>query len=273
MKLCWPNMMEVFADHNCIGFTSYRNISEANFLGRAVVWEGISKGLFSAQSRSASRKKTSSFHSQCGLRQYIFVMIILLSGDVSQNPGPDGNLDNISTVASKKFEEFILTRGLKVLHQNIRGLVCHMADLEEFLSRSNLGEAHIIGISETHVHKDIRDSEIEIAGFHLNRNDRKNGSGGGVAVYVNETLTHNRRYDLEDDSIECVWVEILFNKSKPVLVGNFYRPPDSSNYLPADFNDNFESMLAKVCYEDKEALLLGDFNCDYGNQNSNRPLK
>lgn len=77
--------------------------------------------------------------------------------------------------------------------------------------------------------------------FHLNRNDRTNGEGGGAAVHVNETLTHPSRYDLEDASIECVWVEILFNKSKPVLVGNLYRPPDSSTYLPADFNDNFES--------------------------------
>ena len=145
--------------------------------------------------------------------------------------------------------------------------------MDEFLSRSNLGQAHIIGISETHLHKDIRDSEIEIPSFHVNRNDRKNGAGGGVAVYVNESLTHHRRFDLEEDSIECVWVEVLFNKSKPVLVGNLYRPPDSSKYLPDDFNDKFDSMLAKVCCEDKETLLLGDFNCDYGKQNNNRPLK
>ena len=267
-------MMEGFDDQNHIGFTSYCSISDGKFLGRAVVWEGISKGLLSAQSRAVGRKKTSSFRSQCGLKQYIFIMIILLSGDISLNPGPD-NLDNNATVTSNKFEELLQTRGLKVLHQNIRGLVSHKAGLEEFLSRSNLGQAHIIGISETHVNKDIRDSEIEIPGFQLNRNDRKNGAGGGggVVVYVNESLTHHRRFDLEEDSIECVWVEVPVNKSKPVLVGNLYRPPDSSNYLPDDFNDKFDSMLAKVCCEDKETLLLGDFNCDYGKQKNNRPLK
>ena len=58
-----------------------------------------------------------------------------------------------------------------------------------------------------------------------------------------------------------------------MLVGNLYRPLDSSHFLPEDFNDKFESMLPKVCCEDKEALLLGDFNCDYGSQNNNRPLK
>ena len=66
---------------------------------------------------------------------------------------------------------------------------------------------------------------------------------------------------------------MLFNKSKPVMVGNLYRPPDSYNYLPYAFNDKFDSMLAKVCCKDKEILILGDFNCDYYEQNSNRPLK
>ena len=50
----------------------------------------------------------------------------------------------------------------------------------------NIKHAHIIGISETHVHKDISDREIEIAGFYLHRSDCKTGTGGGVAAYVNE---------------------------------------------------------------------------------------
>ena len=93
MKMCWPNMMKDFDDQKQIGFTSYRNVSDRKFLGRAIVWERISKSLFSTRSRTASRKKTSSFHSQCGLKQYIRIMIISLSGDISLNPGPE-NLDN-----------------------------------------------------------------------------------------------------------------------------------------------------------------------------------
>ena len=90
---------------------------------------------------------------------------------------------------------------------------------------------------------------------------------------MHESLTNHRRLDLEEDGIECIWTEVLVKNSKPILVGNLYRPPDSSDYLPEDFNDRFETMLSNVCCEDKETLLLGDFNCDYSKANKNQPLK
>ena len=203
-------------------FISYRNISMANFLGRAVTWNDISKGLFTVQSRAERRRKMSTFWSHHSLIQYLFVMIILLSGDISLNPGPAPDV-------SRNFVDLLQTRGLKVLHQNIRGLVCHKASLEELLCHSDLKPARLIGISETHLNGNIRDSEIDIAGFDLLRKDRDEGAGGGVAVYVHESLTNHRRLDLEEDGIECIWTEVLVKNSKPILVGNLYRPPDSAD--------------------------------------------
>ena len=267
MKLSWPRMYEDFSENDIDkSYISYRNIFMAKFLGREVTWNEIAKGLFRVQNRAEKRRKMSTFCSHHSLRQYLFVMIILLSGDISLNPGPGPNF-------SQKFDDVLRTRGLKVLHQNIRGLVCHKASLEELLCRSDLKQAHVIGISETHSNKNIRDSEIEIDGFDLFRKDRAKGAGGGVAVYVHKSLTTHRRLDLEEDGIECIWTEVLLKNSKPILVGNLYRPPDSSDYLPEDFNDRFETMLSNVCCENKEALLLGDFNCDYSKANKNRPLK
>ena len=78
---------------------------------------------------------------------------------------------------------------------------------------------------------------------------------------------------MEADGIECILMEVLFKKSKPLLVGQVYRPPNTSDYLPEDFNEKFETMLEKVCCEEKEALLLGDLNCDYKKEQNNRPLK
>ena len=78
---------------------------------------------------------------------------------------------------------------------------------------------------------------------------------------------------MEAVGIDCIWIEVLLKKSKSLLVGHVYRPPDISDYLPVDFNEKFETMLEKVCCEEKEALLLGDFNCDYLKEQNNRPLK
>ena len=37
--------------------------------------------------------------------------------------------------------------------------------------------------------------------------------------------------DLELDDIDCLWIEVLFLKSKGFLSGFIYRPPDSSKHL------------------------------------------
>ena len=119
--------------------------------------------------------------------------------------------------------------------------------MEDLLCRSVNKQAHIIGVSETHSNENIRDSEIDITGFVLLRKGCALGVGGGVAVYIQESLTNHRRIDLEEDGIECIWTEILLKIAKPILVGNLYHPPISSDYLPVDFNDKFEIMLSIVC--------------------------
>ena len=66
------------------------------------------------------------------------------------------------------------------------------------------------------------------------RKDRAKGAGGGVAVYVVESVQNHHRLDLEEDGIECIWIEVWVKNSKSILVGNLYRPPDNSDYLPED---------------------------------------
>ena len=63
------------------------------------------------------------------------------------------------------------------------------------------------------------------------------------------------------------------SKSRPIPLGNIYRPPSTSLFLQEDFNDKLETMLERVNCEEKEALLLGDMNCDFLSKVSNNPLK
>lgn len=86
-------------------------------------------------------------------------------------------------------------------------------------------------------------------------------------------MPYNRRCDLEQDDIECLWFEILFPKTKRFLIGIIYRPPDSSKYLPADFNCKFESMLSTLSAENRECVLLGDMNCNYLVNSDHKELK
>ena len=59
------------------------------------------------------------------------------------------------------------------------------------------------------------------------RTDKKDRSGGGVVIYARNTLSCKRRKDIEINGLEVVWLEIAI-KSKKVLIGGIYRPPNSS---------------------------------------------
>lgn len=44
---------------------------------------------------------------------------------------------------------------------------------------------NILGLSETHLHKDIVDSKVIIDGYTFACKDRLNGPAGGVGCYIN----------------------------------------------------------------------------------------
>ena len=54
-------------------------------------------------------------------------------------------------------------------------------------------------------------------------------------------------------SLETVWVEVIIESAKNILIGTVYRPPDQN-----DFYDLLEESLAKV--DGMETHLIGDWN-------------
>ena len=94
-------------------------------------------------------------------------------------------------------------------------------------------------LSETHiVDGDFSDNDelFNLPGYTFVKRNRKSGKGGGVAAFVKNGLNFKRLEDLETTSLESLWLEIVFTKSKSVLIGCFYRPPVGSNYLPNNYN-------------------------------------
>lgn len=95
------------------------------------------------------------------------------------------------------------------------------------------------------------------------RKDRKS-HGGGINIYVNSKCPCWQRTDLEDESLETIWLEIKPRKQKSFLLCYVYRPPS----VTSSWNDDFEHSLEAVYSEDKEIILLGDFNYNYVNNGS-----
>ena len=63
---------------------------------------------------------------------------------------------------------------------------------------------------------------------------------------------------MEVNGIECLWIELLIKRSRSILPGIIYRPPDTSKYLDKDFEAKCEDMLNMVPSEDKEVIMTGD---------------
>ena len=116
---------------------------------------------------------------------------------------------------------------------------------------------HVFGMSETKLKEHKLNEVFKIPGYQLPfRKDNKTNGGGGIIVYVRDGILAKRRKDLETNDISCLWIEICPKIGKSFLVGNMYRPPDSR----IEFNDRFEEFIDVVSNQNKEFILLGDFN-------------
>ena len=116
----------------------------------------------------------------------------------------------------------------------------------------------ILGLNETKLDKTIPDIQVDIEGYDILRRDR-NRNGGGVALYIRQSLNYVNRQDLSSHKdLEILTVEIKKPKSRPFLLTTWYRPPDSK----VEIFEKFESYLLKLDKEDKESMIVGDTNCN-----------
>ena len=119
----------------------------------------------------------------------------------------------------------------------------------------------IIGLSETRLDENIGDAEVSIEGYKIFRNDR-NANGGGVAIYVKDTLPEPK-IKQNCDNIELLSLEIKQQNARPFFFVCWYRPP-TSGVDEAAF-ENLRESLGDLDKEGKEIILVGDTNCDFKN--------
>ena len=106
----------------------------------------------------------------------------MLSGDVELNPGmTNGNGNDTRTKTKRK------QRSGNIAHLNVRSL----KNKEHFILAKDLAKKHkldIFTISESWLNESVSDLEVEFPGFSLFRLDRTYKIGGGVCVFVNNSL-------------------------------------------------------------------------------------
>ena len=111
----------------------------------------------------------------------------------------------------------------------------------------------------------VANHEIKINGNDVVMKDR-NRHGGGVVIYIRNSINYTVRDGLSDESLEAVTLEISKPKSKPFLINSWYRPPDTTLEL---FNI-YDDLTARMDSENEEVVLIGDFCCDWTRLINNR---
>ena len=100
----------------------------------------------------------------------------------------------------------------------------------------------------------MKSSELEVDGYDLVRLDRSR-RGGGVACYIKSLIAYSYKESFCSNT-ESIFVDIFLPKSKPILLGILYRPPDKS-----DFVKHINNVFTETGVLDKqECYLLGDLN-------------
>ena len=132
--------------------------------------------------------------------------------------------------------------------------------------------AFLVCVTETHIQDfDNNENLYALPGHSFIHKKRKSGKGGGVGIYVRNTLNFKHRQDI-NTHLESLWIEIFAKSAKYFFIGCYYRPPEGSKYYPKDFYDAFDKQLNKVVKYKKETIILGDFNIDF-NKSVNKNFK
>ena len=113
---------------------------------------------------------------------------------------------------------------------------------------------HIIGITESWANNDITDAELGLEGYVMFRKDRIGRRGGGVLLYIKETIpAYEVQLKEEGDCNVAIWC-ILVTEHTTVTIGVVYRCPN----ITKQNNEKLHNAISEVSKGD--CIIMGDFN-------------
>ena len=124
-----------------------------------------------------------------------------------------------------------------------------------------------IGICETWATQENQDL-LNMPGYKHEHCIRSNKRGGGVSIYLLDTIQYKARKNLSFSThmFESVFIEVdksLFKSKRNVIIGEIYRPPSSDKKT---FNTELEKLLHSIEKDKKYAFLMGDYNINTLNE-------
>ena len=159
-------------------------------------------------------------------------------------------------------------RNCTVLHLNVNSVRYKFAEISNILVE---GFADVFVIGESKLDDSFTNAQFYVPNFALYRSDRNAHGGGGVMVYINNTIPHCIRNDLCDcisNGLEGMVFECTLNKKK-WFISALYKPPSVKD---ADFESTFVKLSETLLSLSTNVMLIGDLNFNMSTENKLRDL-
>ena len=153
------------------------------------------------------------------------------------------------------------SHSIKLSHLNVRSLKNreHFHQVADLVSN---GDYDVFTVSETWFNSSVRNTEVNIPGYHLARLDRKRKTGTGVCAYVRNSLKLKVLSDItanSEEGFQQLWFTIQHKKLRSLVICVVYRPPD----VPlTTLTEALAPAYSQAATLGKDIIILGDLNCD-----------
>ena len=176
------------------------------------------------------------------------------------------NCDEVKTTLNSQ-DDF------SIIHVNLRSMSKNFENFKTLLANCS-HEFSMICITETWCKDDAIkfNSNYQLPNYNVVHFPRKNRTGGGICVFVHNSLIFKLRDDLStsDENNESMIIEIINKNSKNIIIGTTYRPP-SGKIKP--FKSYFKNLFEKSNQTNKVMYFLGDFNLNVLNYDTDSKVK
>ena len=160
------------------------------------------------------------------------------------------------------------TNTFSVMHSNIQSLNQNFEKIERLLDRLEFS-FDIVGVTETW-NEDSKSHNFtpgQLTGYQDYIGKEGSSLKGGCGLYVKRGVVFVPRADLDakvkhqnkNSEYESLWIEVVNPKGKNTLVGICYRHPTKKD---EGYPVYLQKTLKAVNKENKEIILMGDFNYD-----------
>ena len=155
---------------------------------------------------------------------------------------------------------------ITLFYMNARSLNKHMDEINILIDNPKF-KFTILCFTETWLNDETSDLS-SIKGYTDVHTFRNTKSGGGVSIYISDTLNFTTLENLTNTSkhIESLFIRIdkrEINTTKDVIIGCVYRPPNGDF---KQFIESYQEVLDTISATD--CFICGDFNIDISAKNT-----